>query len=80
MCSNNFILPGLNSKSTLKIVDLVVTILEEITENSNENNSYQYFINTAKSVFEMYISIVPNIHEKLLNTIPQQVGKALFSR
>jgi len=64
----------------LKILDLVLTILKEITENSNKNNSYQYFINTAKSVFEMYIAVVPNFHEKLLSTIPQQVGKSVFFR
>lgn len=64
------------SKSTLKILDLVSTVLEEATSNSSENRLHQSYIFTAKSIFEMYMAVVPNVHEKLLNSIPQQV--ALF--
>ncbi|KAE8741357.1 hypothetical protein FOCC_FOCC013124 [Frankliniella occidentalis] len=62
------------SKSTIEVLELVGTILEEGV--AQENELHQYYLSTAKSVFELYICVVPTIHEKLLSTIPQQV--ALF--
>ncbi|KAK3928671.1 Centromere/kinetochore protein zw10-like protein [Frankliniella fusca] len=62
------------SKSILEILKLVGTILDEGV--AQENELHQYYLSTAKSVFELYICVAPTIHEKLLNTIPQQV--ALF--
>ncbi|XP_034246054.1 centromere/kinetochore protein zw10 homolog [Thrips palmi] len=66
------------SKSTIEILDLVSTILEDSknTGDSKENGLVQYFISTAKIVFELYMAVVPTFHENQLSLIPQQV--ALF--
>lgn len=64
------------SKSTLEILDLVSSILTETIGDSKENGLAKCFINTAKSVFEIYVAVVPHFHDNLLKTIPQQA--ALF--
>lgn len=64
------------SKSTLKILELVGVILNEVIKNPKENGLHHIYLATAKSVFELYMAVVPKIHQKLLDTIPQQV--ALF--
>ena len=62
------------SKSTMKILDLVGTILEEATRSPRQGASPQSYLGTTKSIFELYIAVVPNIHKKFLDSIPQQVG------
>lgn len=76
MC--NLLLTFFHSKSTLKILDLVGVILEEATKSSCQSASPQFYLATTRSIFELYIAIVPNIHTKFLDTIPQQVGKFLM--
>uniref|UniRef100_A0A1B6K948 Centromere/kinetochore protein zw10 homolog n=1 Tax=Graphocephala atropunctata TaxID=36148 RepID=A0A1B6K948_9HEMI len=58
------------SKSTDELLDLVNEILREIPHNM-EMCAVRLFY-TARNVFIMYCDVVPEFHERLLDTIPQQ--------
>ncbi|KAG8240692.1 Centromere/kinetochore protein zw10, partial [Homalodisca vitripennis] len=58
------------SKSTDELLDLVNEILREIPKNTDMCVVKLFY--TARNVFIMYCDVVPEFHERLLNTIPQQ--------
>lgn len=62
------------SKSAEELLELVHDILEEAV-NSTDRCAVKLFY-TARNIFKIYCSIVPEFHKKLLETIPQQ--SALF--
>jgi centromere/kinetochore protein ZW10 len=62
------------SKATHELLMLVCEVLEEAVQ-STDFCSIRLFC-TARNIFELYGAVVPTHHQKLLETIPQQV--ALF--
>lgn len=52
---------------------LVCDVLEEAVQ-STDFCSIRLFC-TARNIFELYGAVVPTHHQKLLETIPQQVGE-----
>lgn len=61
------------SKSTHELLMLVYDVLEEAVQ-STDFCSIRLFC-TARNIFELYGAVVPTHHQKLLETIPQQVGE-----
>lgn len=62
------------SKSVLDIIELVEQIIKQALKSSDE--AAGKLVYTAQNVFQRYARFVPAHHQKLLQTIPQQV--ALF--
>ncbi|OAD61567.1 Centromere/kinetochore protein zw10 like protein [Eufriesea mexicana] len=70
---NTFQLPKCQiSKSAKETLDLVKNILDEAC-NSSDSCAIQLFY-TCRNIFEMYAGLVPEHHQKFLETIPQQVA------
>jgi len=61
------------SKATHELLMLVYEVLEEAVQ-STDFCSIRLFC-TARNIFELYGAVVPTHHQKLLETIPQQVGE-----
>lgn len=61
------------SKATHELLMLVCEVLEEAVQ-STDFCSIRLFC-TARNIFELYGAVVPTHHQKLLETIPQQVGE-----
>uniref|UniRef100_W8BWZ9 Centromere/kinetochore protein zw10 n=1 Tax=Ceratitis capitata TaxID=7213 RepID=W8BWZ9_CERCA len=70
--TNPFLFPCcMVSKSTLELIKLMERILRQSLETKDES-----FLNVIGIILNSYVSEVPKIHEKLLESIPQQ--SALF--
>ncbi|XP_015119152.1 centromere/kinetochore protein zw10 homolog [Diachasma alloeum] len=75
LSKNTFQLPSCQiSKSAREILELVRSILDEVTRSPEACSVRLYY--TSRNIFEMYAGAVPEYHKKFLETIPQQV--ALF--
>jgi hypothetical protein len=61
------------SKATHELLMLVYEVLEEAVQ-STDFCSIRLFC-TARNIFELYGAVVTTHHQKLLETIPQQVGE-----
>uniref|UniRef100_A0A0C9R4G9 Zw10_0 protein n=1 Tax=Fopius arisanus TaxID=64838 RepID=A0A0C9R4G9_9HYME len=62
------------SKSARQILQLVRSILDELTRSPEACSVRLYYM--SRNIFEMYAGAVPEYHKKFLETVPQQV--ALF--
>nr|CAD7428832.1 unnamed protein product [Timema monikensis] len=75
LSDNTFQFPGcLISKAVQDLVELLVTVLEEVTLSSDMCAVRLFY--TARNIVELYIAVVPTFHSKVLDTLPQHV--ALF--
>ncbi|XP_061389859.1 centromere/kinetochore protein zw10 [Musca vetustissima] len=74
--SNKFLFPQcMISKSTLELTKLMERIMRQTTNSPDINSCYNelnIFLPVISTILNMYCCEVPKIHDKLLESIPQQ--------
>lgn len=60
------------SKSTEELLEVIHEMLREIPHNTDMCAVKLFY--TARNIFSLYCDVVPEYHDRLLDTIPQQSG------